>query len=413
MKPRRIQSSGVFITAPYLLLVLSGAAMFAPKNSNAQCPNGTAPLTVTYTAPPVSQGSTGGTYTLSLPQFDPSPNGYTLLSASLKATATTSSTINYKNTNGGNPGTDDQIITPSIVRKDQVKVNGTLVSVLNTTYSGYSFYDLAPAGYPGDNVTLGPDVIYNNATIFSSNVTNAGTLTGQYQGTGSISLSYTSNFFLNNDIQTGIVITPSISDNINFSVTYTYCDPTTLSSNILTFTAEKENSRTVDLKWETTNEQPGRKYYIEVSSGGQDYAIVGSVPSNGSGSEANYIYDYAIPVTATGKLYFRLRQVEADGSASWSDVRTINLDGNGPNSTFSIYPNPPNDYINLSIPGDNQDWQIEIVAADGSLVQRNFFRSSNAVKVTFVRRLAAGTYFVRAVNPQTGKSYSGSFLIRQ
>jgi len=402
MKPRRIQSSGVFIISPYLLLVLSGVAMFAPKNSNAQCASGSVPMATTYTRSLSASGA--NVYNLPIPQFNPSPGGYTLLSAVLTATATTSTTVNYKN---NSVGTQD--IFPTFNRTDNVKVNGATAVNKNNEFD-YDETFLAPTGMPGDNVTYGPANTFDNSTLFTTTVTNAGLLTGTYQGGGNLSVVYTSSFFVNNNISTDVIVTPTLTDNITFSITYNFCNPTILASNILSFTAEKENSRTADLKWQTTNEQPGRKYYIEVSDGGQDFAIAGSVPSDASNSEANYAYDYAIPVTATGKLYFRLRQVEANGTAAWSDVRTINLDGNGSSSTFSI--NPPSDYINLSIPGDNQDWQVEIVAADGSLVQRDFFRSSNAVKVTFARRLSGGTYFVRAVNPQTGKSYSGSFLMR-
>ena len=408
MKRRRIQSSGVGITS--MLLVVSGATLFAPKNTNAQCPNGNVPMTTTYTAPPVSEGATGGTFTFTLPQYNPSPGGYTLISAALTATATTTGSINYKN---NNPGPSDQIFVPAVTRRDQVSVNGNLISLTNSTYSGFSFVRLKPAGATGDNVTLGPSTIYNNTTVLSNTETNAGTLTSDYQGTGTITLDYTTNFFLANNIQAGIVITPTIADNVNFSVTYTYCVPTTLSSNILTFTAEKAGSQTVDLKWETTNEQPGRKYYIEVSTAGQDFAIAGSVPSSASSGYADYSYSYPVAPSATGKIYFRLREVDIDGTATWSDVRTVNLDGNGSNSVFSIYPNPPSDFINLTIPGDVEDWQVDIMAADGSLVQRGYYRNSNAPKINFVRRLSAGTYFVRAVNPQTGKSYSGSFLMRQ
>jgi hypothetical protein len=347
-------------------------------------------------------------YNLSIPQFNPSPGGYTLLSAVLSATATTSTTVNYMN----NSLTNIQDFFPTVNRTDNVKINGSTVVNKNNEFD-YDETSLATQGMTGDNVTYGPANTFDNATLFTTTVTNAGTLTGIYQGGGNLPVSYTSTFFMNNNISTDVHVTPSLTDNITFSITYNFCNPTTLSSNILTFTAEKENNKTIELKWTTTNEQAGRKYYIEASLGGQDFAIVGAVASNASGNEASYSYDYSIPAAATGKVSFRLRQVEVNGTANWSDVRTINLDGNGNNSTFSIYPNPPRDFINLSIPGENQDWQVEIIAADGSLVQRNYYSNSSAAKVYFDRRLSAGTYFVRVTNPQTGKHYAGSFLISQ
>jgi hypothetical protein len=405
MRPLKIRPFGVFIVSPYILLAMSGAALFAPKNSNAQCPAGNVPMATTYTQPLSASGAS--VYNFTLPQFNPSPGGYTLLSAVLSATASTATTVNYQNTS-----TNPQDFFPSLSRTDNVKVNGSTAVNRNNEFD-YNETFLSPQGSPGDNITYGPANTFDNSTLFTTTISNAGTLTGTYQGAGNLSLTYTSTFFATNFIPTGVTVTPTLSDNITFSITYNFCNPTSLSSNILTFTAEKENNKTIVLKWSTANEQAGRKYYIEASLGGQDFAIAGSVPSNASSNEANYTYDYAIPAAAMGKIYFRLRQVETNGTATWSDVRIIDLDGNGNNSTFSIYPNPPSDFIYLSIPGDNQDWQVEIMAADGSLVQRNYYPNSNAAKVYFVRRLAAGAYFVRAMNPQTGKHYSGSFLVGQ
>ena len=399
---RRIQLSGVFLPSPLILLLMSGAALFAPNCSHAQCPDGSLPLTTTYNFPLSSAG--GNVYNLTIPQFS-TAGGYTLLSFGMTAVATTSSTVDYKNT-ASSPTPD---LFPTFSRTDNFKINGVTWVNKNNEYD-YDQTNLAASGTPGDEISYGPLNTFDNATLFTSSITSAGTLNGNFVGTGNMTLKYTSSFFLNNNIPNTVNVSSTISDDITLSVSYKFCNPVVLASNILTFTATKENSQTVDLDWMVTNEEPGRKYYIEVTSGTQDYAIAGSVPSNASSTEASYSYKYAIPPTATGKLYFRLRQVEPDGKASWSNVCTVNLDGN--NTVFSIYPNPPSDFINLTIPGDNQDWQVDIVAADGALVQRNFYRSSNAVKVNFVRRLSAGTYFVRAVNPQTGKSYSGSFLIR-
>ncbi|MBS1601964.1 MAG: T9SS type A sorting domain-containing protein [Bacteroidetes bacterium] len=352
--------------------------------------------------------SSGGTtvYSFAMPQFNPSPGGYTLLSAVLSSTATTGATISYQNTTAF-----FQDFFPSVIRTDNVKVNGSTAVNKNNEYD-FNETTLTAQGTPTDNVTYGPANTFDNTNLFTTTITNSTTLTNVYQGSGNINISYTSTFFTNNFVPTGVTVTPTLSDNINFSVTYNFCNPTTLSSNILNFTAEKENGQKVDLKWTSANEQAGRKYYIEAAYNGQEFAIAGSMPSDASMNDASYGYVYAVPPTATGRIYFRLRQIETDGTATWSEVRSVDLDGGGSNAVFSIYPNPPSDYINLSIPGDAQDWQVDLFAADGSLVQRNYYPGQNSIRVNFVRRLSAGSYFVRAANPQSGKHYASSFVIR-
>ena len=59
-----------------------------------------------------------------------------------------------------------------------------------------------------------------------------------------------------------------------------------------------------------------------------------------------------------------------------------------------------------------QNWNIEIYAADGKLVQRNYYPLSNLVHVDFDRKFAKGTYFVRAINYMAGKTYSSSFVVK-
>lgn len=398
----KIQLSGIIILSPLISVLLSGALLIVPGFSRAQCPGGSAPMTITYNVTLTSAGA--NVYELTVPQFN-TAGGYTLLSVDISAVGTTSGSVTYKNLSS-NPATG---LYPVFGRSDNIKINGTTLLNRSNEYD-YDETDLSAAGTAGDEISYGPLNTFDNTTLFSTSITNSSTLAANYEGTGTVAIKYTSAFFLNNNIPNTVNVSSSITDNITLTVTYNFCNPVTLASNILTFTGTKENSQTIDLNWTVTNEAPGRTYYVEVSSGGQDFTTTGSVASNATSTEASYDYKYAIPAAATGILYFRLRQVDSDGKASWSNVVAINLDGN--NSVFSIYPNPPTDYINLTIPGDSQDWQVDIIAADGALVQRNFFANVNAARVSFVRQLAAGTYFARVVSPTTGKHYAGGFQIR-
>jgi hypothetical protein len=404
MSPLRIHLSGLFAPTPLILMVISGLVFLSPQRTNAQCPAGNAQKSLTYFN---DLGASGGnTFNFTVPQFNPLPAGYTLLSVVASATATTLTLINYQNTDTSNT----QDFFPSIFRKDKLLIAGTTIAAPPLNEYDYNETFLQKKNTAGDNVTYGLANTFQNTPLFSTTITDPLTLSTTYEGSGNLAVKYTSTFFVSNFIPSAVNVTAALSDNIKLSITYNYCDPTVLASNILSFTATRTNSGTVDLKWQTTNEQSGRTYYVEVSPGGQDFTPVASVLSDANTYNANYNYDYAIPSSATGKLYFRLRQVEADGTTTWSDIRTINLDGDG--QAFSIYPNPPSDFINLTLPGGNQDWQVDIVAADGRMVQRNYYPNSNAARVNFIRRLAAGAYFVRVMNPQTGKHYSGSFLMR-
>jgi len=195
-------------------------------------------------------------------------------------------------------------------------------------------------------------------------------------------------------------------------LTYYYCYTGTLAANFLTFTATLENPQTILLNWLTTNETPGEKYVVQVSSGnGTDFSNVDTVLADGVAGNGNYAYNYMVQPTDKGNLYFRLQLIEPGGTTSYSPLRVVGL-GNGSGSAFSIYPNPPGTFINLTFPGNSRDWQVQIFAADGDLVQQNYFSNTNLATVNFDHKMAAGAYFVRAINPQTNDHYAGSFVIR-
>lgn len=395
MRARRIQSSGVTL----LLLLCWGA--FKPLSSAAQTCSGTI-QSVTYST--VISGNGSGTYSTSLPQYN-SSSGYTLISAVLTSYVTTTSTVGFTNTNSS-----EQDFFPSIGRTDVLKLNGTTTLAAANSNFNFPFTSLDPAGGADDNITYGPENVFNNTAMVYDSVTTANPLlTGSFQGTGNVNFTYKSTTSLTAPL--GVSSTASVSDAITFSVTYYFCNPTTLSSNILTFTATLENNRTVTLNWITTNEQPGRRYEIEVSSNGKDFTTFDSQASDPVNTDASYSYQYAIGSGVTGKLYFRLKQIDIDGTASYSTVRIIDLAG-GTASGFSLYPNPPSDYINLVFPPTTQGWQVDILAADGSLVQRNYYSSIGTGRLNFQRKLSAGTYFARATDLQAAKNYVAPFVIR-
>lgn len=234
-----------------------------------------------------------------------------------------------------------------------------------------------------------------------------------------MSLSYQTKISLNN-VNIGVDQTPAptFSDNISFSLTYYFCNPVTLAENILTFSAYRENTATIALSWISTKEQAGRKYVVEVSRAGGDFEDISTQNADPVDQDATYAYNYSIGAADRGQLFFRIKQVDADGRASYSEVRIINLGGSGLGSggpgsgDFFIYPNPPTSYINVQFPAGGPDWQVDILSADGGLIQRNTFHNTSTGRVDFIRALASGTYFVRATDLQSVQSRTASFVIR-
>jgi len=400
---RRIKIQLSRAVGALFILATTGLLSLHPGSVSAQCGTGTLQK-VTYTNTFIGTG--GFTYPVTIPQFNPT-GGQTLMSAVYSSVVSTSANIGFLNT------TASPIeIFPTVSRQDVVKVNGSLVQNANVTSTETEVSDvlLGPNPMPSDFAGFGGVVVYSSTQTVYDSITNAGVLAATYTGAGNNSVTYANSFFLNS-VPASVTTATAFADTIKFSVTYYYCQPYILAANFLSFTATRENTNTALLKWSTTNEEAGRTYDVEVSQTGSDFSTFGSLPSSATGSDANYSYDYNIPAGATGKLYFRIKQIDLDGSPSYSVTCVVNLDGGG--TAFSIFPNPATSFVSLTLPGGNQNWQVDIIAADGNLVQRNAFSNTSLATVNFARKLASGVYFVRATNTNSAEQHVASFVIPQ
>ncbi|HWK04575.1 MAG TPA: T9SS type A sorting domain-containing protein [Puia sp.] len=397
MRRSRIQLSGVTL----LLLLCWGA--LKPLPSAAQTCSGTLQSTTYSTS---VSGSGNNTYSPVFPQYSP-PAGYTLLAAVLSSTITVVATLDVSNSGGA---TTSKL---GVTDEDIVQLNGSDI----TDASGNDISDVSVAknlgtfAIPTGNTTIGPTTAFSNKQVVYDSLTTANGLLNSFIGSGNLNLTYSNSSGYSTTAS--VTVTPTFSVSAVFALTYYYCYTGPLAADILTFTATRENDQHVSLNWLTTNENAGRKYIVEVSPGGGGaFSDLATLPADPLNSDASYSYDYIIRATDKGKLYFRLKLVNADGTIAYSPLRIIDLStGTGTGSGFSIYPNPPTDYINLVFPPAAQGWQVDILAADGSLVQRNYYSNISTGRLSFQRPLSAGTYFARATDLQAAKSYVAPFVI--
>ncbi|MCB2205634.1 T9SS type A sorting domain-containing protein [bacterium] len=106
------------------------------------------------------------------------------------------------------------------------------------------------------------------------------------------------------------------------------------------------NGNNVDLVWNVTSESNNYGFEIERSfDGGANYENVGFVSGRGT-TTAPKDYKYSDPITAThrnvGNVKYRLRQVDNDGTATYSPVVDVYFDAQP--STISLYQNYPNPF---------------------------------------------------------------------
>jgi hypothetical protein len=264
---------------------------------------------------------------------------------------------------------------------------------------------------PGAQVTQAPmSLLLNNTS------TDTVTAVNTFLGTGKVSLRYQAFTFtnLNSANSAAYYYSAGIANTITFSVQYQYIkNAGILPVDVTAWSAIPLGQRTVQLSWSAADETPGR-YVIQRSSDNSSFQDIASVPAMADGNAAQYRYPDELPPDgdnpANNSWYYRLQIQDAAGQVTYSPIREVKLDG--PSTSVQVYPNPAADFINL-VPdrADITDWQVDILSAAGTLIQRNAFMQARTMTVNFQNRLAAGTYFIHATDLRGGRSISTTFLV--
>ena len=104
------------------------------------------------------------------------------------------------------------------------------------------------------------------------------------------------------------------------------------------------------LSWATASEASCRGFEVQVSADGATFHPVGFVPAAAPSSSAphSYRFEDTPPLGRSVTLYYRLRQVDLDGTAAYYGPRTVAFGAAPP--AFAAYPNPFGDGLAVDVP---------------------------------------------------------------
>ena len=147
-----------------------------------------------------------------------------------------------------------------------------------------------------------------------------------------------------------------------------------------------------ELRWETQQEIGSDHFLIERSVDGQVFEQIGRVPARGTNSE----YAFTDRHSPVGKLYYRLKEIEIDGSYSYSEVRTVNIKTG---MSLKLMPNPVGALMEVEIGVVGKgDYLLELMDMRGRVLQIREGNLSSQSKKTFqlsTKNLSAGVYVIR------------------
>ena len=150
---------------------------------------------------------------------------------------------------------------------------------------------------------------------------------------------------------------------------------------LVSFTARPRGKTGAALHWTSSQETNSREFVVERSTNGTDFSGRTTVAAAGNSTEPRH-YEVLDDQLTESVTYYRLRQVDQDGTFTFSEVRAVVIGASGP----AAYPNPAWEWTQL---GTNYTGPVTLYAADGRL-----YRLAATAGRLSLARLPAGSYRV-------------------
>ncbi|GAA4506812.1 hypothetical protein GCM10023172_36500 [Hymenobacter ginsengisoli] len=145
------------------------------------------------------------------------------------------------------------------------------------------------------------------------------------------------------------------------------------------------------LDWATASEQHNDRFEVEVSVDGQGYRRLATVAGHGTSAPAHayQLVDPALVRYAASPVYYRLRQVDTDGTATYSPVRAVQVSA----AALALFPNPTSRAATLR--GAPADTPVQVYDGVGRQVLAATTDASGTAELLLPSGYATGVYLVR------------------
>ena len=174
---------------------------------------------------------------------------------------------------------------------------------------------------------------------------------------------------------------------------------------LTSLTANTDNNN-VRITWETATETNNNGFDIERSADNKTFVKIGFVKGNGTSTERHQYSFVDNSVMNSSKFYYRLKQVDLDGTSEYSDV--VEVDYSNIPKQFSLsqnYPNPfnPSTTIQFAVPKEcNVTLKVydvlgkEVTTLINDKMKPGYYRyqfnASNLASGIYFYRIEAGTF---------------------
>ncbi len=201
-----------------------------------------------------------------------------------------------------------------------------------------------------------------------------------------------------NSVQNGTITnldaTPGNSANCNLVVTITFQQTNiVLPVELISFEGNISNHG-INLEWQTASEVNYDYFALEVRFNNSEFRTEAIIPGTGDIHKIT-TYNYDFLPQREGKYYFRLKQVDLDGSYAYSNIIFTELDN--AQHELTVFPNPAGNSISLQIPNIKsvQPRIVQILSVNGRQVKQLRIRDQTIREILDISDLYPGIYLVR------------------
>jgi hypothetical protein len=178
-----------------------------------------------------------------------------------------------------------------------------------------------------------------------------------------------------------------------------------LPVNFTSFNGSLQGDGSVKLNWTAVVDQEHDYFVVERSSDGVNYTSLGYGPQT-----APYYFIDQNP--NEGNNYYRIRQVDKDGSFAYSTV--INVPLSKP-VTISIFPNPVSDILNLKLTNKKTDHlKIDISDVQGrTIYTRTALVNQNTLELNVDMRMFKPQVYILKVTNSNGDMVGSEKIVKK
>ena len=174
------------------------------------------------------------------------------------------------------------------------------------------------------------------------------------------------------------------------SVYHFILDATTpLPVKLVSFTARKEEEKSINVQWKTTSEVNAQAFEVERSIDGKEFKIIHLEKAYGA-ENAESDYQFLDENLASDTYYYRLKSVDMDQSFAYSKIVSVQIDNR---EDFFVSPSPTQNTFTIGKFNGKLPFEVEILDASGKRVLSE--KVGKKGQEINIQALSSGIYFVK------------------